>query len=216
MGYPSLAVLNVMPPFNTMVEQGLVEPVFSFWLSRDPEAEIGGEMFLGGSDPAFYEGEMTYVDVDTYPGYWKITMDAIVLDGDTMGCDGGCKAIVDTGSSLLVGPTDETRAINKKIGGVELIPGTGQFFMDCNSIDSLPDINFMLNGQPFALTGRDYVLEITQQGQTQCISGFMGMDFPPQMDVDWILGDVFIGKFYTEFDMAKDRVGFAQAVRSPQ
>jgi len=211
MGYPSLAVLNVMPPFNTMVEQGLVEPVFSFWLSRDPEAEIGGEMFLGGSDPAFYEGEMTYVDVDTYPGYWKITMDAIVLDGDTMGCDGGCKAIVDTGSSLLVGPTDETRAINKKIGGVELIPGTGQFFMDCNSIDSLPDINFMLNGQPFALTGRDYVLEITQQGQTQCISGFMGMDFPPQMDVDWILGDVFIGKFYTEFDMAKDRVGFAQA-----
>merc|ERR1711874_627758 len=117
------------------------------------------------------------------------------------GCDGGCKAIVDTGSSLLVGPTDETRAINRKIGGVELIPGTGQFFMDCNSIDSLPDINFML--------------EITQQGQTQCISGFMGMDFPPQMDVDWILGDVFIGKFYTEFDMGNDRVGFAQAVRSP-
>ena len=89
MGYPSLAVLNVMPPFNTMVEQGLVEPVFSFWLSRDPEAELGGEMILGGSDPAFYEGEMTYVDVDTNPGYWKITMDAIVLDGDTMGCDGG-------------------------------------------------------------------------------------------------------------------------------
>ena len=88
MGYPSLAVLDVMPPFNTMVEQGLVDPVFSFWLSRDPEAELGGEMILGGSDPAFYEGEMTYVDVDTNPGYWKITMDAIVLDGETMGCDG--------------------------------------------------------------------------------------------------------------------------------
>ena len=99
--------------------------------------------------------------------------------------------------------------------GVELIPGTGQFFMDCNSIDSLPDIDFILNGQPFALAGKDYVLSITQQGQTQCISGFMGMDFPPTMDVEWILGDVFIGKFYTEFDMGSNRVGFAQAVSSP-
>ena len=65
-----------------------MDPVFSFWLSRDPEAELGGEMILGGSDPAFYEGEMTYVDVDTNPGYWKITMDGIVLDGETVGCEG--------------------------------------------------------------------------------------------------------------------------------
>merc|ERR1711936_124998 len=72
MGYPSLAVLDVKPPFNNMVDQGLVDPVFSFWLSRDPEAAIGGEMILGGSDPSLYEGEMTYVDVDTNPGYWKI------------------------------------------------------------------------------------------------------------------------------------------------
>ena len=127
----------------------------------------------------------------------------------------GCSGIVDTGSSLLVGPVEEVRTINRKIGGVELVPGTGQYFVDCNSLDSMPVIDFMLNGQPFALTGRDYVLSITQQGQTQCISGFMGMDFPPQMDVKWILGDVFIGKFYTEFDMGNNRVGFAQAVKSP-
>merc|ERR1712013_183702 len=51
-----------------------------------------------------------------------------------------------------------------------------------------------------AKTGRDYVLEITQLGQTQCISGFMGLDLGGYLDGAWILGDVFIGKFYSEFD----------------
>ena len=89
--------------------QGVVDPVFSFWLNRDPEAEVGGEMILGGSDPAYYEGEMIYVDVDSNPGYWKITMEAIVdtTDDEIMGCVGSCVAIVDTGSSLLVGPTEQ-------------------------------------------------------------------------------------------------------------
>jgi len=215
MGFPQISVDGVLPVFNTMIEQGLVEePVFSFWLNRDPEAEIGGELVLGGSDPLFYEGEMTYVPVDR-EGYWEITMDSIEIEGDVMGCDGSCTAIVDTGSSLLVGPTKQTDAINNQIGGIELIPGTGQFQILCAMIPSLPDIDFVLGGKKFTLTGKDYVLEITQcilgQCQTQCISGFMGMDLP--MGEWWILGDVFIGKFYSEFDMGNNRVGFATAVQ---
>ena len=99
-------------------------------------------------------------------------------DDNTIGCNGGCVGIVDTGSSLLVGPPVETNAINKAIGGTvrilkrklphyefayflqELVPGTGQYFVDCDSIDSMPTVTFSIGGNQFELTGKDYVLQV--------------------------------------------------------
>ena len=55
-----------------MVKQGLIkEPVFSFWLNRNPEGEEGGEIVFGGVDPKHYKGKHTYVPV-TQKGYWQV------------------------------------------------------------------------------------------------------------------------------------------------
>lgn len=34
LGYPSIAVNGITPPFNTLVAQGTVDPVFAFYLNR--------------------------------------------------------------------------------------------------------------------------------------------------------------------------------------
>ena len=58
MGFPNIAVTGAKPPFQNMLDQGVVkEPVFSFWLNRNPDGEDGGELVLGGADRNHYKGE---------------------------------------------------------------------------------------------------------------------------------------------------------------
>lgn len=210
MAFDTISVNHITPVFQNMVAQGkLPNAVFGFWLDRNLNNSNGGELLLGGTDTSHYVGPLNYVPLSAAT-YWQLKMEGIMVGGKSSPyCSGGCQAIVDTGTSLLAGPVAEVEKLNTELGATKAI--ANEYMFDCSKIPSLPDVTFAINGEQYVLHGSDYVLQISAGGQTQCLSGFMGIDLPSNLGPQWILGDVFIGAYYVEFDLQNKRVGMARA-----
>ncbi|GMR61643.1 hypothetical protein PMAYCL1PPCAC_31838, partial [Pristionchus mayeri] len=214
MAWDSISVDGLSQPMDQIWadKDNCPEAIFAFWLNRNLNGDLvstnGGEMTLCGTDPKHYKGEIAWEPL-TAKDYWRINLGEVKVAGVSY-AKGPTSAIVDTGTSLLTGPTDIIEKIQAAIGGRE-IGNTGEFMVNCHKMDSMPNITFNLGGQDFELTPQDYILKETNAGVSECISGFMGMDVPAPAGPLWILGDVFIGKFYSVFDHGNERVGFAIA-----
>ncbi|KAK5609344.1 hypothetical protein CRENBAI_011323 [Crenichthys baileyi] len=210
LAYQSLAEILGNPVFDNMMAQKMVDqPVFSFYLSRRTTTSIPeGELLLGGIDEAMYTGPINWLPVSA-KGYWQIKMESVAVQGVSSFCPRGCQAIVDTGTSLIGGPTNDILSLQQLIGATPT--NIGEFLIDCGRLSSLPHVTFVLGGKEYTLTSEQYVRKEMFGNRDLCFSGFQAIDIVSPEGPLWILGDVFLTEYYSIFDRGQDRVGFAQA-----
>ena len=170
MAFQSISEYDASPVFQTLVSQGYKSPSFSFKLS----STTGSELYLGGANPSLYKGSFTYVPVaKADQGYWKVDMDGVKVGSQTP--VGMTKAIIDTGTTLIIGDMDGVQQVYNAIPGsaADSSLGAGFYTVPCNAI---PTIQFQFGGQLFSISPETFNLGPVSPGSSQCTGALIGKD----------------------------------------
>uniref|UniRef100_A0A8B9XVY9 Peptidase A1 domain-containing protein n=1 Tax=Bos mutus grunniens TaxID=30521 RepID=A0A8B9XVY9_BOSMU len=186
LSYTNISPSGAIPIFYKLKNEGAIsEPVFAFYLSNGRAV-----VMFGGADHRYYKGELNWIPL--MKGQPK----------KVIACSGGCKALVDTGTSDIAGPSTLVNNIWK------LIVPRHRHYVSCSAVNSLPSIIFTIKSNNYRVPGQAYILK---DSRGRCFTAFKGhqQSSPTEM---WILGDVFLRLYFSVFDRRKDRIGLAQAV----
>ncbi|CAF1619378.1 unnamed protein product, partial [Didymodactylos carnosus] len=126
----------------------------------------------------------------------------------------GCQAIADTGTSLINGYTGFVKAIHKTIGA-KYSSMVGAYVVPCSKVSALPSLTFTVSGRPLTLLGSHYTFKyISPKKVTYCVSSLTGDDSAQDEfeNIIWILGDVFLRRWYSVYDLGTSAVGFAKSI----
>ncbi|KAL0245269.1 hypothetical protein GEMRC1_009348 [Eukaryota sp. GEM-RC1] len=187
LAFKTISVHQIEPWWIEAYKQKqMEEPVFT-WYLREENSEI----VLGGEIPEFRTEPFFWVPLKQ-DLWWLIKIDSFSMPGETFVME--AEGIVDSGTSLLIGP--------KKV--IDRIAWIIRPRSDCSNLHELPPLTFVINGKDFVLTPEDYVMQMGGQ----CLLGMQAMEIPGRENF-FILGDVFMRNRAISFDGGKKRIGFA-------
>jgi len=220
LAFQRLAVDQVKPPIQNMIDQHmLANPWFTVWMTMThADNGTGGLITIGDLDKNHCSPNVDWVSLSSAT-YFQVELDGVKVAGkdgqdelvimspsDSM----GAQAISDTGTSLIAGPSAQVRQICEKLGG-QLDPSQGVYMVPCDAVNTLPPVVFTLSGKEFAITAKNYVVQLSQEDK-RCFLGFQG--FPSGgFGPSWILGDCFIREYCQVYDMGGKRLGLAKATK---
>jgi hypothetical protein len=168
----------------------------SFYLTDGGDSEVT----FGGYKPEYLASDIVWAPVKK-ESYWQVSIDDITFDNQPKNlCPDGCEVAVDTGTSMLAGPSDLVDKLSNMLGAKE----------DCSNYNGLPKLGFQIGDKVLNLKPDDYMDSSTND----CSFSLMALDVPPPKGPLFIFGDPFLRRFVTIFDRTAPRVGFAVAKHS--
>lgn len=218
MGFGTISSMNTLPFW-----QSTNISIFSFGITRlcdvrsSPTPKPGGIVTLGGSDPKLYSGEINFNDVID-EGYWMIKVDAVSIDGEGIPGSQGLSAAIDTGTSLIGGPSQVVKTLFDKIAGARPGSGTykGYYIYPCKA--SL-EVSFQFRNEVYRIDPVDINLGSVDANKKECLAGIFSFNQPSNHSnleakkrlPDWILGAAFLKNVYSVFHRGPPaRVGFGR------
>jgi cathepsin D len=218
-----------------------LEGAFSVFLAQVGGSEESEITFGGVNTEHIAEGEeMKWCQVlDFDIGYWQIPITTISVDGVPLDyCnDGTCRAIVDTGSSLISVPRALGLELRNKLAheGVDEDrkcrgPGPRLEFTICNFTITMDPKNYarpkiVKNNKTDSIpAAREAAISAGNLNQTEhkttndnrCVAMLMFMSLPPPLSPKTIVfGEPVLQKYYTSFDAKSRRIGFTESQFRP-
>jgi len=213
------------------------QKLFAVFLATSDDED--SEITFGGWRPEhIQEGHsLAWNDArDAHDGHWQLDVVGIYVSGEKLDfCDDGtCRAVVDTGTSLLgvpsaLGPRLVHRLRHRAVepgGGcsgpgprLEIDLGNFKIALDPSNYarpEVVPEVP-PTNGVPLAKLDSGAEAEVAEAKADMCVPMLMHIDLPaPLSSKTLILGEPVLQRYYTAFDSSVPRVGFAEARHSTQ
>ena len=194
-----------LPLMYSMINQKIInEPIFSVFLSTD-DSDLDSCVLFGEVNMKKYakkDSEMVYMST-LNDGYWSTKLNSITVKDKKITLS-SYSAILDTGTSLIMGPEYEVNQVLKLIKkGNDCEFKDDYWFCDCDT-ENYPSIHINLSGNDFEIVPENYILK--SSGKCRVL---IKADKTLNM---WILGDVFLRRYYTVYDLENLRVGIARSL----
>jgi hypothetical protein len=221
---PTFNFINVLSE-KLNPQENKYSHTFGVFLAEDESEE--SEITIGGWAPERIRGHPHWNPVlAPEQGHWTVSIKKMHVDGQPISfCEGGgCKGVVDTGTSLLAVPTDSFAEI------YELLRHTPPPHGNCQGEG--PQLHIVLDSITISLGPEDYArLEETapkspstvftpdglRPKSRRCRPMLMTMDLPEPVGPKlFIFGEPVLRKYYTVYDSKAQRVGFGRANHDSQ